>query len=461
MCNTTRGLTIFLLSLGFSTVAVGATYSYRLTEIPLLSIPQVSIGHGRAISNAGHVTGVVPRCSDSRCWEEAFLWYGNTSFLNLFPSSPIGEANYGADVNHLGQVTGYFNNTQGGGKVQQAFYWDGATTKKLLGALGGDFSAGSAINAKGHITGYAYLAGNAFGHAFLWDGATMRDLGTLGGPNSAGTGITAAGHVTGDSGTPDGQTRAFLWNGNSMRDLGSLGGSYSRATSINAKDQVVGYSHTKSGLTHAFIWRDGAMEDLGVLCCDFSVANAINNSGQVVGQSGVPFLWENGRMRNINDLISASDPLKSSFTVVSVEDINNIGQMTGVAESNSDKSLLRAYLISPAYKLSAFLSPVRSTWQRSSTVRIAIAVLDVNRVRIPDQRAKALQAVACRVKVSAKGSQTLAPTCMNYNATTHEFWFDWRLAGTGTGAATIEARVNYGAPGPLKVLKTQNISITN
>jgi hypothetical protein len=49
---------------------------------------------------------------------------------------------------------------------------------------------------------------------------------------------------------------------------------------------------------------------------------------------------------------------------------------------------------------------------------------------------------------------------MNYNATTNEFWFEWKLLGTGTGTVTIDARVNYGAPGPLKVRKVKNITVT-
>jgi hypothetical protein len=207
------------------------------------------------------------------------------------------------------------------------------------------------------------------------------------------------------------------------------------------------------------------MEDIGALpCCENSRATfavAINNFGQVVGNSGPPFLWENGVMRDVNDLIVATDPLKSGFTLRQVGDINNIGQMVGVAQDNSDPKMHRAYIISPAYKMSPFFEPALDTWRRASTVRIAIAVLDDNRVRIPDQRAKALQGVSCRVKVSAKGAQTLASTCMKYNATANEFWFDWNLAGTGTGTATIEARVNYGAPGSLKVLRTRKITVTN
>jgi hypothetical protein len=49
---------------------------------------------------------------------------------------------------------------------------------------------------------------------------------------------------------------------------------------------------------------------------------------------------------------------------------------------------------------------------------------------------------------------------MAYDATTNQFFFKWKLGATGTGTATIEVRVNYGAPGPLKTIKQKTISIT-
>jgi probable HAF family extracellular repeat protein len=249
-----------------------------------------------------------------------------------------------------------------------------------------------------------------------------------------------------------------------MKSLGTLGGTYSCAAAINSKGQVVGASTIKnSDLIHAFIWQNGLMEDLGIFPFRQSaVARAINNSGQVVGNSGeILFLWENGVMQDVTTFIAANDPYWiSGFELRAVLDINNVGQMLGAAVYEFDDEITRTYLMSPAYKLSAFLKPTINTWKRGSTVRIAIAVLDDDRVRIPDQRAKALQAVSCRVKVSAKGAQSLPSTCMNYNATTNEFWFEWKLLGTGTGTVTIDARVNYGAPGPLKVRKVKNITVT-
>jgi len=47
-----------------------------------------------------------------------------------------------------------------------------------LGTLGGTSSDGVALNASGQATGTSTTAGGEM-HAFLWDGAKLRDLGTL------------------------------------------------------------------------------------------------------------------------------------------------------------------------------------------------------------------------------------------------------------------------------------------
>ena len=58
----------------------------------------------------------------------------------------------------------------------------------------------------------------------------MRGLGTLGGDHSAGNAINNRGEVVGVSETRNGAGRAFLWRpGRGMRDLGTLGGSESEA----------------------------------------------------------------------------------------------------------------------------------------------------------------------------------------------------------------------------------------
>jgi probable HAF family extracellular repeat protein len=58
------------------------------------------------------------------------------------------------------------------------------------------------------VTGFADTADGAE-HAFLWDGTTLQDLGALGGPFSQGLAINDAGQVTGVSLTADGSFHAF------------------------------------------------------------------------------------------------------------------------------------------------------------------------------------------------------------------------------------------------------------
>jgi probable HAF family extracellular repeat protein len=447
MCTVSRALTILFLGLGLSPAAVSQTYSFRITEIETAGFVE-----GQALNNSGNVTGtVISRCTD--CSGEAFLWAGKKGVSYFGPVS--GDLQWvrsdGFDLNYLGQVTGEAILLSEPGnlasEVSRAFFWDGST-KTILGTLGGDYSVGKAINASGHIAGTSSIAGNAPRRAFLWDGTTMFDLGTLGGNFSAGSGINASGHVTGSSNNAKGESRAFLWDGSIMHDLGTLGGSRSIGAAVNAKDQVTGSATTTDDAeTRAFLWHDGQMEDIGTLG-GFSEGTAINNAGQVVGffigsQRLRPFLWENGRMRNINNLDFANDPLKPFVTLTWARDINNIGQML-IEGVHSEHLGRKTFLISPSYTLSAFLAPTLNSWRRGSTVRIAIKALDAKGVRIPDDRAKFLLAEpGCRVKVSATGAQSLASTCMRYNATTNEFWFDWKLAGTGIGTSTIDIRINY------------------
>ena len=76
----------------------------------------------------------------------------------------------------------------------------------------------------------------------------MQDLGTLGGPFSSGSAINARGQVAGSRG--DG--RPFRWTpSGGMQALGTLGG---QALAINARGQVTGFAATAGGATHAFLW---------------------------------------------------------------------------------------------------------------------------------------------------------------------------------------------------------------
>ncbi len=112
-------------------------------------------------------------------------------------------------------------------------------------------------------------------------------------------------------------------------------------TAINEAGDVVGFSDPPgdedgSFIAHAFLWtRAGGIQDLGTLPGDeISEALGINAQRQVVGVScGAicrAFIWQNGVMQNLNDIVPGGSDL-----LVSARDINDAGEITGdVATSN-------------------------------------------------------------------------------------------------------------------------------
>jgi probable HAF family extracellular repeat protein len=459
--NLVRASLSSLALIAVSTVGHAETYTYRLTE--------VSKGTATAINKPGHVTGkatVVPCCRS-----QAFLWRGTQPAplipLSLFPEGSVRST--GTDINNAGQIVVQADTGDG----IKTYIWDG-TTRPLVSLPG--FVAGNAINESGHVTGRKGT------NAFIWDGVAYRELGT-----GEGTDINASGLVTGCLNTsfcafawevPLGTRHAFLWAGDTATDIGTLGGDFSSGLAINGKGQITGFAATPNNAAfHAFVWDGGLMMDLGVLeGYPRSLGVAINNSSQVIGNSlaatsttlrtcgtfestSCPFLWEKGSMRNLNDIIDSADPLGPNVKLREAIDINGLGQIL-VSGLNADDKV-RAYLLSPRYRLTNILAPSASSVPRGSTVRVAVGVLDAEGVRIPDGRAAVLASKPCRVQVRATGAETLQKTCMKYDAATDRFFFDWTLGPTATGPVTIDIRVNYGAPGPLKTIKTKIITITN
>jgi probable HAF family extracellular repeat protein len=77
-----------------------------------------------------------------------------------------------------------------------------------------------------------------------------------------------------------------------MSDLGTLGFAHSRATDVNALGQIVGFASTFANFPTfggaAFLWENGTMHDLNQLIApgsgwDLRSAEGINDSGQITG----------------------------------------------------------------------------------------------------------------------------------------------------------------------------------
>jgi probable HAF family extracellular repeat protein len=235
--------------------------------------------------------------------------------IGVLPGQVFSRAN---GINASGQVVGY-SGPQRDSSQSRAFVWTYQTGMTDIGTLGGAYAQANAINDSGVITGASQTQGMGpmvTTHAFLYRMPSppyqrynrMVDLGVLGGVSSYGTAINSYSHVVGYSTITNNnqQIHAFLHDGAKMRDLGSLGGPGNRwgsdvsvALGVNSYDQVVGYTYLpvvgEMPIQQvAFLWRPtanggGQMINLNRLLYGngknylvFS-ATAINDNGQIVG----------------------------------------------------------------------------------------------------------------------------------------------------------------------------------
>jgi probable HAF family extracellular repeat protein len=288
------------------------------------------------------------------------LWY-NGKIIDLKPL-PSGYESWANAVNDQGQVVGYASNAidnpnslQGLVTQTRAVLWQNGAVRDL-GTLGGTDAEALFINDQGQIVGLSYTVNSITPpsndhcqetpltvHAFFFEKGRMVDLDTLGGSCTFANALNDYGQVAGES-TIDGNQddHPFIWEQEKkMKDLGTLGGTHGYAAWLNDSGMVVGAATNKGNQALlAFQWKDDVMTNLGTLAGDAcSVSDAINSGGQVVGGSGLSipnwpactdlvehaFLWENGRMIDLNSFVPDSSDLTLSEAVF----INDRGEISG------------------------------------------------------------------------------------------------------------------------------------
>ena len=264
--------------------------------------------------------------------------------------------------------------------VTVAFEWQNGILTNL-GALPGprNCSEPFSVNDFGVVAGTSEngevdprTGGNAT-RAVVWKNGLIQDLGSLGGSQNIAFWINNSEQVVGwgentvpdpfsmiDSlffATPNGsQTRAVLWENGQVKDLGTLGGPDAIAGFINKSGQVAGSSYTSAipnpvtGLPPAdpFLWEPpspgfpkGRMIDLGGFGGANGFSNALNNNGQVIGGSSIasnpgacfflnffpgchPFLWESGKLIDLNTSSIGGSPLSADW-------FNDFAEIVGAA----------------------------------------------------------------------------------------------------------------------------------
>ncbi len=276
-----------------------------------------------AINDIGQVIGRAAYPDNK--WH-AFIWQDGIIKDLGFSESSIHSVAYG--INNDGQVVGAQVISE---QSVEAFLWENDEIQILEG-FGGPFTRAYGINNIGQVVGSSSDGFATF--AVLWQNGTPLNLGTFGDQSFA-YGINDHGQIVGYVFNEDEDDRAFLWESGSMQDLQTPVGMESVAYAINNAAQVVGDYYDNSTSTGvSFLWDNGHIQDLWTFESESVGAHrayGINDSGQIVGNAaGVglghfAFLWDNGKMYNLNELI-ASD---SGWQLDQARAINNEGWIVG------------------------------------------------------------------------------------------------------------------------------------
>jgi len=336
-----------LLLCGFLSEAAPPTY--RLTDVGDLDGRS---SYARGINNLGHVVGASPIGDTGTT--HAFV-YRDGSIRDLGTLGGYGSAAF--DINDAGDIVG-FAYVETAVTSHAFLYRDGDMTD--LGPPVGGNSTAYGVNSAGIVVGEVNFGGYSGGsRAFRFENGTMLDLGRFGGESAAAVAINTDGVITGyyNERTDVAVYKyAFVYSNGATTPIGTFGGDESVAYDINDNGVVVGYAYTAMNQrAHAFRYSNGSLEDLGTLPGDLhSTALGINNLGQIVGaaeygsgSNARAVLWHEGAIYNLNDLVSASDPLRPYVRLFHANAINESGQIAANGV-DSRTGLSRAYLLTPA-----------------------------------------------------------------------------------------------------------------
>jgi probable HAF family extracellular repeat protein len=211
-----------------------------------------------------------------------------------------------------------------------------------------------AVNARGMIVGYALNTLTGPIRAVTWQNGNVSEIVLPLGPHSVAQGISDTGIICGWMGQQPNQ-RGFLSQNGMTTVLQVPPGAVNEsgaAASVNNGGDACGYYFILDPVSGQYrrrgcAWIDGEVIDLGTLPGFPEVdPHSINDAREIVGDAlvengGTGFLWRDGVMHDLNDLVPPGSP-----TLFGARGINNRGQITGEAEEASGRGV--AYRLTPA-----------------------------------------------------------------------------------------------------------------
>lgn len=379
----TRTLFLVVSLLGISTISLLAQ-DYRVTNLGTLggtvsagnSIDEISLVSGTSTIDASDSVIHATLWTYGRAFDVGTLGGPNSGVLwpdhNIF--GVISGVSETSEMDPLGEAwscSAFFPSVTG--HVCRGFVWRWGRMASLP-TFGGTNGYAAGDNNLGQIVGWAETTVRDATcispqvlqfEAAQWDATgAIHELRPLpGDPDGAATAINDAGQAVGISGlcydavgaaTAEHMVR---WEHGIPTQIPALGGNdWNTPTDINDHGQVTGFADLPgdsptSPNFHAFFWsRETGTIDLGTLSGDvYSEGLGINRAGQVVGESCSAgfalcraFLWEHGKMTDLNTLVEPGSSLYLNFA----NDINDFGQISGGA-TDSTNGTTPAFLAVP------------------------------------------------------------------------------------------------------------------
>ena len=382
-----------------TSVAVAAPV-YSITEIK----PPVDSFYGAAINEAGQVAGTG---SVTPGGPPHALLYSRGVVTDL-GTLPGATATVVTDINRKGQVVGYAGEEtepfSGQFTSVHGFVYTNGSLQDLGTLPGGNYVFTKAINDDGTVIGQALTADDTCAQAYFYRNGVMSPIGTCATTQGAffinkrgnivgltprnsngrqqgffskdGTSVVTMncldnlpcsgrsytepadlndkGQVTGFARDSAGVRHPYLYQNGVMKDLGSLGGNGGGGYAINASGAVTGYSLPAAGADRAFLYKDGKMLDLDPKGkADFSIGTDISDKDEVLGFAGnfttgefYDFLYTEGRMWKLKDLISPRSPLKGIVEIYGTRMITPNGYI--LADGFNTKTFVQtSYILKP------------------------------------------------------------------------------------------------------------------